>query len=126
MRKGALLLPYTLRYTASHNNLLVVVQPLVDLIFKVLLRRVLDGAGVKEPEGGLVLVLGDGVSLGGQLPRHVLAVAAVVRAAPRLHVNRPRASVQEVALVLLNPPIISIVVGFCFRGDNCRFFLYFP
>ena len=68
----------TLRYTACHNYFLVILQTLVDLVLEVILGRVLDGAGVEEPDAGLVLVLGDGVALGRQLARHVLAVAAVV------------------------------------------------
>ena len=77
----------TLRYTACHNYFLVILQALVDLILEVFLGRVLDGAGVEEPDAGLVLVLGDGVALGRQLARHVLAVAAVVGAAPRLDIH---------------------------------------
>ena len=72
----------TLRYTACHNYFLVILQTLVDLVLEVLLGRVLDGAGVEEPDAGLVLVLGDGVALGRQLARHVLAVTAVVGTAP--------------------------------------------
>ena len=63
-----------LRNTAGHHDLLVCLEATRDLVLEVLLGGVLDGAGVEEPELGLLPVLRDGEALGRQLAGHVLAV----------------------------------------------------